>query len=105
MTRIIPPVLIGIATGAADVGSRLIEQQPVGATTAITIACFVGTACLWLANKFEQRDRREGERHDQIAADLARSNREFGERLASIERALKDLPCFNGKSKKPEQCE
>lgn len=96
MTRFIPPILIGSATGAADVASRLIEQQPVGVTTALTIACFAGSACLWLAGKFSQRDAASAE----IALALAKSNDETHQRLAAIERAVKDLPCTNGKGPK-----
>lgn len=82
MTRLIPPILIGAATGLADAGTRLIEQQPVGITTAITMATFVGGACIWLSRQFEKRDQLTAERDLQLTA-----------RLVAIEQSLKDLPC------------
>lgn len=64
MTRFIPPLAIAAATGGTDVGSRLIEGQPIGVTTAVTVTIAVATFGIWLEH-----------------------------RLSRIEQKLKDLPC------------
>lgn len=64
MTRFIPPLAIAAATGGADAGTRLLEGQPIGMTTAITVTIAVATFGIWLEH-----------------------------RLSRIEQKLKDLPC------------
>jgi hypothetical protein len=82
MTRLIGPALIGVATAGADAGSRYLEGMPIGATTAISIAIFVGTCVAWL----DSRDRKR----DVIQAKI---DQRIAERLARIEQQISDLPC------------
>lgn len=84
MTRLIAPLAIAVATAGADMGTRLLEGQNMGIASAVTIAAFVGTSCLWLDKQFRVRDERRAERDANI-----------GERLARIEQQLDDLPCVD----------
>ncbi len=80
MTRFIGPTVIAMATATADMGTRLIENQPIGLVSAVTIACFVGTACIWLEKQFRLRD-----------ATWSREVRDFSERMSRLEQKIEDL--------------
>jgi len=82
VTRFIGPLIIGASTGGVSFATSGLENQPIGIATAVSIACFTGGACLWLAKQFERRDKNEIERTGKI-----------NERLARIEQKLEDLPC------------
>jgi hypothetical protein len=47
-----------VTTGAADAGARYLEGQPIGVASAISIACFVGGACLWLEHRLTRIETR-----------------------------------------------
>jgi hypothetical protein len=101
MTRIISPLLIGASTGAvADAGATLLEHQSVGVVTAVSIACFVGTFCMWIAHKFEKQDRDLKIHNLQLASELSTYHVQVAERLARIEQSIEDLPCSNCTPKK-----
>lgn len=101
LTRIIPAAVIGTVTGLAQAGSNLIEHNAIGLPTAGCVACFVGTACFWLSRQFAKRDQVRAEREMVLANTLAEHNRTVGERLSSIEQALRDLPCKGSRPKEP----
>lgn len=97
------PILVGAATGVADAGARLLENQPVGLTTAITMASFVGAAMIWIQRKFESRDRALALNNKEISDALVRANTELHERLARMEQRIADLPC--DKRNKSGECD
>lgn len=103
MTRMIAPIAIAVSTSIADVVMHAIEQQPVGITTAITMAVFTGTCVLWLSTQFSKRDQDQLERF--ATRDRQQDERfsKLGERLVSMEQKLDDLPCRDKHCKEVEQ--
>lgn len=82
LSRLIGPVLIATGTTAADASGKLLEGHDVNIATAMTIAVFAGSACLWISRQFARRDMAEAERTVHIEAKIAR-----------LEQKIDDLPC------------
>ena len=104
MTRMIGPVVIALVTGGSSVAMDVLEKQNVSVITAVSIACFVGTACLWLSRKFEIRDEKiqavanqvelaAKTQADKVHASLECYNLALSQRLSTIEQQIKDMPC------------
>jgi len=89
MTRFIPPLVIGAATGGADALGRALQDLPVSLGTTATVSIFCGSLVLWLMTQFNKRDQATTANKDL----LIERHQELSERLARIEQKLEDLPC------------
>ncbi len=104
MTHLIPPVVIAAIAGATSVVSDTIESHNVSIITAFGIAGAVGTGCLWVSHKFEERAVEAKEQALKVERALEAYNLALSQRLSMIEQKLKDLPCGETNGRKGEKC-
>ena len=89
MISLIPPVLIGVATGAADAGARALQDLPVSLGATATIAIFASGICLYISREFAKRDKTL----EDAKSTLIERHQQLEIRLERIEQKLEDLPC------------
>ena len=94
MTRLIPSILIGAATGGADAAARAIQDLPVSLGATATIAVFCASVCLWMGTQFAMRDKALAESRELLIS----RHQELAMRLERIEQKLEDLPCGGKKN-------
>ena len=91
MTRFIPPILIGAATGLADASGKVLADQPVNFGTVISVTTIAVSICLWLMAQFKKRD----ELLESSRELLITRHSDLSERLSRIEQKIEDLPCLD----------